>query len=51
MNSRSRVHFVGLVAYLLAVSPMAAQRGPVADPLVKENATVKLAEHTDVIPD
>jgi glyoxylase-like metal-dependent hydrolase (beta-lactamase superfamily II) len=28
-----------------------AQRGPVPDPLVRENATVKLAEHTYVIPD
>src|SRR5918992_2313496 len=27
------------------------QRGPAADPLVRENATVKLAEHTYVIPD
>ena len=51
MNSRSRVHFVWLVAYLLAVSPVSAQRGPAPDPLVKENATVKLAEHTYVIPD
>jgi glyoxylase-like metal-dependent hydrolase (beta-lactamase superfamily II) len=30
---------------------LAAQRGPVPDPLVKENATLKLAEHTYVIPD
>ncbi|MEQ1573467.1 MAG: MBL fold metallo-hydrolase [Vicinamibacterales bacterium] len=29
----------------------AAQRGPATDPFVKENATVKLAEHTYVIPD
>ena len=28
-----------------------AQRGPAPDPLVKENATVKLAPHTYVIPD
>jgi len=27
------------------------QRGPTPDPLVKENATVKLADHTWVIPD
>jgi glyoxylase-like metal-dependent hydrolase (beta-lactamase superfamily II) len=40
-----------LVASLLAVPSAAAQRGPVPDPLVKENATVKLAEHTYVIPD
>jgi glyoxylase-like metal-dependent hydrolase (beta-lactamase superfamily II) len=51
MNSRSRDRFVWLVAYLLAVLPASAQRGPVPDPLVKENATVKLAEHTYVIPD
>lgn len=35
---------------LLAVSVM-AQRGPAPDPLVRENATVKLADHTYVIPD
>lgn len=28
-----------------------AQRGPAADPLVKENTTVKVADHTWVIPD
>src|SRR4029077_9573384 len=39
------------VACLLAASSAAAQRGPVPDPLVKEDATVKLAEHTYVIPD
>jgi hypothetical protein len=27
------------------------QRGPAPDPLVRENATVKLAAHTYVIPD
>jgi glyoxylase-like metal-dependent hydrolase (beta-lactamase superfamily II) len=36
---------------LLVASGAAAQRGPVPDPLVKENATVKLAAHTYVIPD
>jgi glyoxylase-like metal-dependent hydrolase (beta-lactamase superfamily II) len=51
MDGRSRVHVVMLVACLLMVSRAAAQRGPVPDPLVKENATVKLAEHTYVIPD
>jgi glyoxylase-like metal-dependent hydrolase (beta-lactamase superfamily II) len=30
---------------------LAAQRGPAPDPLVKENATKKLADHTYVIPD
>src|SRR5882672_6498855 len=51
MDSRSFVHFEWLLAYLLAASALAAQRGPVPDPLVRENATVKLAEHTYVIPD
>src|SRR6202035_4129960 len=32
-------------------SIVSAQRGPAADPLVRENATVKLAEHSYVIPD
>jgi glyoxylase-like metal-dependent hydrolase (beta-lactamase superfamily II) len=39
------------VACVLAVSAVAAQRGPAPDPLVKENATVKLAAHSYVIPD
>ena len=30
---------------------VSAQRGPAPDPLVRENATVKLADHTYVIPD
>jgi glyoxylase-like metal-dependent hydrolase (beta-lactamase superfamily II) len=40
-----------VVTCLLMSSGAAAQRGPVPDPLVKENATVKLAPHTYVIPD
>jgi glyoxylase-like metal-dependent hydrolase (beta-lactamase superfamily II) len=40
-----------LVACLLMASSADAQRGSVPDPLVQENATVKLAEHTYVIPD
>jgi glyoxylase-like metal-dependent hydrolase (beta-lactamase superfamily II) len=35
----------------LTVASLAAQRGPAPDPLVRENATVKLADHTYVIPD
>lgn len=41
----------GLAAALLAAGPLFAQQAPPPDPLVKENATVKLAEHTYVIPD
>ena len=51
MHRQSRVHAVRLVACLLAVVSAAAQPAPAPDPLVKENATVKLAEHTYVIPD
>jgi glyoxylase-like metal-dependent hydrolase (beta-lactamase superfamily II) len=37
---------------LLSAAVMAAhQRGPAPDPLVRENATVKVAAHTYVIPD
>ena len=36
---------------LLIASHAASQTAPVADPLVRENVTVKLAEHTYVIPD
>lgn len=40
-----------LVACLLAGSSATAQQSSRPDPLVAENATVKLAEHTYVIPD
>ena len=42
-----------LAAVAVAVGPVraGAQRGPAPDPLVRENATVKLAAHTYVIPD
>ncbi len=39
------------VACALASSIVIAQRGPAPDPLVRENATVKLAPHTYVVPD
>jgi glyoxylase-like metal-dependent hydrolase (beta-lactamase superfamily II) len=53
MHRQSRVHAVRLVACLLGVASAAAQPAPTpaADPLVKESATVKLAEHTYVISD
>jgi len=40
--------FIGLV---LATSVLSAQQTPPVTPLVKENATVKVAEHVYVIPD
>src|SRR5262245_49009830 len=39
------------IAFTFAASILIAQRGPAPDPLVRENATVKLAPHTYVIPD
>src|SRR6187402_2089224 len=45
---------IGLLISIAAVftaSSAGAQRGSAADPLVRENATVKLAAHTYVIPD
>lgn len=51
MSRGAFARFLLLAAWLLVGSNAAAQRGPVPDPLVKENATVKLAEHTYVIPD
>jgi glyoxylase-like metal-dependent hydrolase (beta-lactamase superfamily II) len=36
---------------VIAGSTVAAQRGPAPDPLVRDNATVKLAAHSFVIPD
>jgi glyoxylase-like metal-dependent hydrolase (beta-lactamase superfamily II) len=46
-------HSLWIAAVLLAVPALSAQgqRGPVADPLVRENVTVKVAPHTYVIPD
>ena len=38
-------------AALLGATIVAAQRGPAPDPLVRENSTVKLTDHTYVIPD
>jgi glyoxylase-like metal-dependent hydrolase (beta-lactamase superfamily II) len=42
---------VATAAWALLASEPSAQRGPAPDPLVKENAVVKLADHTYVIPD
>jgi glyoxylase-like metal-dependent hydrolase (beta-lactamase superfamily II) len=42
---------VALLAPLLLPIVLTAQTAPVPDPLVKENATVKLAAHTYAIPD
>jgi glyoxylase-like metal-dependent hydrolase (beta-lactamase superfamily II) len=38
-------------AAVFATTLSAQQRGPAPDPLIRENATVKLAPHTFVIPD
>jgi glyoxylase-like metal-dependent hydrolase (beta-lactamase superfamily II) len=41
-----------IVALIVSASTLSAQqRGPAADPLIKENVTVKVAPHTWVIPD
>ena len=40
-----------LAATAASIAIVSAQRGPAPDPLVRENATVKLADHTYVIPD
>ena len=37
--------------FAAAVAPLAAQRGPAPDPLVREGVTVKLGPHTYAIPD
>ena len=39
------------IALLLVAATLHAQRGPAPDPLVRENATQKVAPHTYVIPD
>ena len=51
-NYRSSCQAIAIVALtLVAVPTSTAQRGPAPDPLVRENATVKVAPHTFVIPD
>ena len=46
-----RTSLVISATLLLSAAVPSAQRGPAPDPLVRENATVKLADHTYVIPD
>jgi len=46
----SRLTIAAACFSLVAAAP-SAQRGPAPDPLVKENTTVKLGDHTWVIPD
>ena len=48
---RLTLSLLSIAASALVFSTVLAQRGPAPDPLVKENATVKLAAHTYVIPD
>ena len=43
--------YLVIPATLFSVAILSAQRGPAPDPLIRENATVKVAEHTFVIPD
>jgi glyoxylase-like metal-dependent hydrolase (beta-lactamase superfamily II) len=40
-----------LLLLVAAVAPAGAQRGPLPDPVVRENVTVKLGPHTYAIPD
>jgi glyoxylase-like metal-dependent hydrolase (beta-lactamase superfamily II) len=46
----ARMARVGLVL-MAGVAPAGAQRGPLPDPVVRENVTVKLGPHTYAIPD
>lgn len=39
------------LACALAILPLAAQRGPAPDPLIRENVTAQLGPHTYAIPD
>jgi glyoxylase-like metal-dependent hydrolase (beta-lactamase superfamily II) len=51
MHDRFIIAQVALWAAVLAPASAMAQTAPVAEPLVRENVTVKLADHTYVIPD
>ena len=45
------VRFIAAAGIAASIASVSAQRGPAPDPLVRENAAVKLADHTYVIPD
>jgi glyoxylase-like metal-dependent hydrolase (beta-lactamase superfamily II) len=51
MQRHSSVAVAAIVCTIASGILIAQQRGPAPDPLVRENATVKLAPHTYVIPD
>src|SRR6476619_3255506 len=51
MAHRTRLAAMGTALALIGSGAVAQQRGPAPDPLVRENATVKVAAHTYVIPD
>jgi glyoxylase-like metal-dependent hydrolase (beta-lactamase superfamily II) len=51
MRAGVSVRFLSIAACLLAAAGICAQSGPAPDPLVTENATIKVAEHTYIIPD
>jgi len=51
MHRPASIGWLAVAGFVVACSVAAAQRGPAPDPLVKENATVKVADHTYVIPD
>jgi glyoxylase-like metal-dependent hydrolase (beta-lactamase superfamily II) len=40
-----------IVASIILVGPLSAQRGPLAPPMVKEGVTEKISDHVYVIPD
>jgi glyoxylase-like metal-dependent hydrolase (beta-lactamase superfamily II) len=48
---RTLARIAAAVGFFVLAANLSAQRGPAPDPLVKENATLKLADHTYVIPD
>jgi glyoxylase-like metal-dependent hydrolase (beta-lactamase superfamily II) len=51
MNRETCARYLLIVACVLVAVSATAQPGPVPDPLVKEGVTVKVAEHTYVVPD
>src|SRR6185503_3766301 len=51
VRHRTSARLLVLAACVSVATSAVAQRGAVPDPLVKENATVKVAAHTYVIPD
>jgi len=51
MRRAAQTFALATIGAAMFAAGLLAQRGPAPDPLIKENATVKLSEHAYIIPD